>query len=282
MRRRFSMLAAATLAITGLAAACGDDDGDAEATARAPAAASASSGGGGGAAGGGDSAQYCATTLRLETAPEPEIDFETASPEEISAASKAYASDTLLPLAQELRALADPSVVADIDAGIAGLNELAATGDFETAFADPAFAAALDRLHAHDIATCGWNVVDVTGVEYAFQGVGPELPAGVTSFEFTNGGAAELHEMVVFRRNDGVTETVEELLALPEEEVGTKVTPVAGTGAGPGDSEYAVADLTPGTYAMLCFIPSGTTGEDVEGTGPPHFTQGMVHEFTVA
>ena len=47
-----------------------------------------------------------------------------------------------------------------------------------------------------------------------------------------------------------------------------------------------VADLAPGEYIALCFIPVGTSmshdGEFVEGTGAPHFTEGMQHEFTVA
>jgi hypothetical protein len=78
-----------------------------------------------------------------------------------------------------------------------------------------------------------------------------------------------------------VTETVEELLALPEEEVMTKTTMVAATGAAPGEDEHAIADLTTGTYAMLCFVPEGTTSEETEGHGQPHFMRGMVFEFTV-
>ena len=64
-----------------------------------------------------------------------------------------------------------------------------------------------------------------TAADYAFQGVPSEVDSGVTSFEFKNGGT-EVHEMVVFRINDGVTETVDELLAMPEEEVVTKTTMV--------------------------------------------------------
>lgn len=86
----------------------------------------------------------------------------------------------------------------------------------------------------------------------------------------------------MFRVNDGVTETVQELLALPDEEAMTKATMATVTGALPGESEYAVADLRPGKYAMVCFVPEGTTGRDTEGTGQPHFMKGMVYEFTVA
>ena len=41
-----------------------------------------------------------------------------------------------------------------------------------------------------------------------------------------------------------------------------------------------VADLAPGEYVAVCFIPVGTM-PDHEGTGPPHFVEGMKQEFTV-
>jgi hypothetical protein len=223
---------------------------------------------------------YCAASLALETAPEPDIDFETATPEEMTAAIRSYATETFLPLAQQLRETAAEEVLPDIDIGIAALNTLAETGDFDSALGAPEVEAALERLHAHDLETCEWNSVAVAAADYAFQGVPSELDAGVTSFEFENGGT-EVHEMVLFRINDGVTETVEELLALPEEEAEQKATMVAAAGAAPGDSEYAVADLSAGSYAMLCFVPEGTTSEETEGSGPPHFTRGMVFELEV-
>ena len=36
-----------------------------------------------------------------------------------------------------------------------------------------------------------------------------------------------------------------------------------------------------GSYAIVCFIPIGSVGA-AEGDGPPHFVEGMVHEFMVA
>ena len=88
--------------------------------------------------------------------------------------------------------------------------------------------------------------------------------------------------MFAFKINDGVTESVDELFALPEEEVDGQdhrrsmprslsraaATRVHGT------------SQTPGNYAVVCFVPVGSVGE-TEGDGPPHFTEGMVHEFTV-
>ena len=203
-------VAAAGLAITVIGSACGDDDDDSA----------------------GDMSEYCEASLALETAPEPDIDFETATPEEITAATKSFATETFIPLAQRLQETAADEVMDDIDIGMAALNDLAETGDFETSLGTPEVDAALDRLHAHDLETCEWNTVDVTAADYAFQGVPSELDPGVTSFEFDNGGT-EVHEMVLFRRNDGVTETVEELLAMPEDEVETKTTMVAATGAAP-------------------------------------------------
>lgn len=32
---------------------------------------------------------------------------------------------------------------------------------------------------------------------------------------------------------------------------------------------------------MICFVPEGTTTEDTEAHGEPHFMRGMVFEFTV-
>jgi hypothetical protein len=119
--------------------------------------------------------------------------------------------------------------------------------------------------------------------------------------------------------------TVEELLALPEEESESMVTFLGENFAFPGDVGHKVVDFTAGRHVALCFIPEGTTaenfeqmieeGEEEEGSvpegsipegtmppgssvpaegsapaagsapggeeHPPHFTLGMVQEFTV-
>jgi hypothetical protein len=82
--------------------------------------------------------------------------------------------------------------------------------------------------------------------------------------------------MGVFRINDDETRSLEEILQLPEEEQMELATPVTFAFAPPGGSFTAFADLEPGRYAALCFIPVGG-GED----GPPHFTEGMFAEFQV-
>lgn len=254
---RWSISALAVLALgTGLTA-CGDDDDNDEAT-----------------------ATYCEKTLEIETIGEPDVDFESASEEEIAAAAKTFANDQLLPLADEIKANAPDEVSDDIDTLHAAVVELGETGDFETAFGDEVEAAS-DRVHEYDLGACDWQQVDVTAKDYAFEGIDDELDAGATSFEFTNDGK-ESHELVLLRKNEGVTETFDQLLELPEDQARSKVTGTGGTGGDPGDQDYLVADLKAGEYLAICFIPVGTTGEDTEGDGPPHFTKGMKREFTVS
>ena len=69
-------VAAAGLAIDGDHRACGDDDDHSA----------------------GDTSEHCEASLALETVPEPDIDFETATPEEIIAATKSFATETFIPL----------------------------------------------------------------------------------------------------------------------------------------------------------------------------------------
>lgn len=44
----------------------------------------------------------------------------------------------------------------------------------------------------------------------------------------------------------------------------------------PGETKSFVANLTPGSYIFVCFLPVGGAA-----TGAPHFTKGMYGEFTV-
>jgi hypothetical protein len=272
------------LALVAGVAACGGDDeeetGSASGSASAPADETTTTGDGEGEEASGDVEAYCDATLEIETVPEPDIDFESATPEEQAEAVKAYAAEELQPLAQEIEEVAPEEVAADIEVLVAAVDELAETGDFEAAFENPETEEASDNAHAFDLENCGWEQVDVTAVDYAFEGIPETVPAGAVSFEFANEGE-EFHELQLARKNDGVTESAEELLQLPEEEAMEKVTILGGTFAPPGESEYVVNDLEAGDYIAVCFIPVGATPENEEGTGPPHFTQGMVAEFTV-
>jgi hypothetical protein len=134
---------------------------------------------------------------------------------------------------------------------------------------------------------CGWDVTPVTATEYQFEGDLDGLQAGINGLAFENGGS-EFHEMILFRINDDTTETMEELLALPQEEVESKVTESGAAFGAPGDSDTLFTDLDAGRYAIICFLPVGALPENMEALesgeledAPPHFTQGMIREFTV-
>ena len=132
--------------------------------------------------------------------------------------------------------------------------------------------------------------LEVTATEYAFEGLPETVPVG-TEFTFTNGGK-EAHELVLLNIPDDEKRPVEELLALPPEEA-QKLGPPQGVAVAAPGQDGMVVDGTlvaekPGRYVAVCFVPVGTTelpeGPPQEGEeqgGPPHFTQGMVREFTV-
>lgn len=188
----------------------------------------------------------------------------------------------------------DPSAIPTAVAAAKAAAPAELAGALDTAVAnapsepgppDPTFAAAYGELVGWVRDHCGFNDVGVLATEYAFGGLPAELPAGPTIFDLTNNGT-EFHEVAVIRRGEGVTESFDELLALPEEEIFQKVTFLGAAIATPGESASAVLDLAPGDYIAVCFVPTGTT-PDVVAAGPPpdaepHLAHGMRHEFTVA
>jgi plastocyanin len=130
--------------------------------------------------------------------------------------------------------------------------------------------------------------ITVTAMDYHFDGLPTSVPAG-TTIALDNQGA-EIHELIAVRRNDGVTETWDELLALPEAEAMAKVTIVGQLLAGPGEAAEGTLTVDQeGDYLAVCFVPEGMTqmpdpaaspDPSVE-FGPPHFLLGMKQEFTV-
>jgi hypothetical protein len=144
------------------------------------------------------------------------------------------------------------------------------------------------------------GTIPVTGQDYSFVGV-PELVATGAELTFTNASAAEFHEMVVLRVVDGETRSVDELLALPEEESESLAEFRGVLAAMPGEAainpeggDPSVTLTEAGRYIMICSIPQGADPEAVAASmqaaggeqpalegGAPHFTIGMATEFTV-
>jgi hypothetical protein len=276
MTRTWRATAALSIAITLAAAGCGSKDD----TAAGPAPAA-----------GGDGTttttaptkpiEYCEASLAIETVGEPDLDFETATEEEMAEATKTFATEKMMPLANEALAAAPEEITADVAVLVNAVQAMGTSGDFMV-FEDEKVAAAASTVHAYDLANCGWASVDVTTVDYEFEDLPASIDAGPTSFELRNEGT-DVHELVLMRKNDGVTLTAEELLALPEEEAMTKTTFIGvGGPTVPGSSDYVVADLEPGSYVVLCFLPVGMKAMDgPPPDGPPHFMEGMVAELTV-
>jgi hypothetical protein len=139
---------------------------------------------------------------------------------------------------------------------------------------------------------------EVTGVDYAFEGLPETMPAG-GMLTFTNASAVEAHELVVVRIPDEETRPVSELIELPNEELATvfpqDAPPALVSIAGPNAEGMAVVgDGTisePGRYAVVCFIPVGADPETImspdvttppgEQPGPPHALSGMYAELIV-
>jgi hypothetical protein len=162
----------------------------------------------------------------------------------------------------------------------------------------PAFIESYSQLLQWVSDNCGFASLDLVATNYAYGGIadGDQIPAGVTVIRLDN-QADEYHEIILFKRNEGTTETFDELIAMPDDELGAKLTSVGGGFAAPGTVGGTVVDLTPGDYIGLCFIPKGTTQEAMdqmmaagsapEGSaptgseGPPHFMLGMHVEFSV-
>ena len=145
-----------------------------------------------------------------------------------------------------------------------------------------------------DDADADGEVVEITAVDYGFEGLPESVEAG-TRLSLTNEGD-EPHEVVAFRIPDDETRPVSELVALPEEEL----EPLFGAGppaavilaaTGTTDTPGAVVGdgtLTePGRYAIVCFLPVGSDDSILESEGPPesdappHVSQGMFAELTV-
>ena len=148
----------------------------------------------------------------------------------------------------------------------------------------------LNDVQGWMVDNCGWNIITVDAHEYEFSGLPEQAEAGKTVLTLDNKGE-QVHAVDIVRVNDGVTESVDELLAMPEDQVGSKMTHLGGTLALPGQTGYQAVDLEPGRYAVVCFVPDGTTAENVDQMmgetqgqegGQPHAMLGMTGEFTVS
>lgn len=126
------------------------------------------------------------------------------------------------------------------------------------------------------------TTVEVTGVDYEFEGLPAQLAAGRTALRLTNDSAAdEPHELIIATGANG--ESAEELMAMPLEELFGAVRPVGlAFTTSPGDTATTLVDLEPGEYIVICTLPVGGFDAAQDGPGDPHSNHGMVAALTVA
>jgi uncharacterized cupredoxin-like copper-binding protein len=114
------------------------------------------------------------------------------------------------------------------------------------------------------------NVVTVTATDFAFAAPAT-IPAGLTTVRLVSQGR-EMHHAQLVKLEEG--HTVEDLTkADPHGPIPSWARFVGGPNApGPNGAE-ATMDLQPGTYALVCLIPSAD--------GVPHLMKGMIKGITV-
>jgi hypothetical protein len=251
-RPRAGLAVVGVVALALLGAACGDDDDAAADTTAGNAADQATET----TAASADTAAFCEARIQLGQA------FNADQPD----------VPAITGLLGDLRASAPDDLTANVEGLSTVLSAAAESGDAPTG--DPAFVENIAPVDEFALAQCSDQTVEVTAVDYSFQGLPDTIDAGTVGFKLTNGGSEE-HVLVVFKFTDGDTTSVEDLLALPEDQVPQHATFAGAAGAAPGEWGASFMQLGPGRYAAFCPIP-------MSGDGPPHFTQGMTAEFEVS
>ncbi len=114
--------------------------------------------------------------------------------------------------------------------------------------------------------------VSMTLVDYGFD-ISPALTAGEHVIKVTN-TAQQPHEFFLARLDSG--KTMADLGAWGATYKGEMPARSLGGVASmaPGETGYVHVRLTPGNYALLCFVPDAKDGK-------PHLEHGMAKEFTI-
>ena len=216
---------------------------------------------------------YCEAALATDKASEKAF-VEKPKPKDIQAFQAA--------LTQQ-ESSAPPEVAATVQAAAAQVRT--AIESRQNPFEDPTFEQNINAIDEHRYNSCGYTQLDVTGVEYAFEGLPKTVPAGPVAIRFTDTGA-ELHELQVVRVKS--KDSAKKLAGLSEKELAKKTVEIGGTFATQGQTTYTIVDMSkPGRYALLCHLPVGSTSEQAleeageEHDAKSHAEEGMYATLTV-
>lgn len=231
----------------------------------------------------GDDANPGAGAAATETTEEPNEEFctsvVTAETAVLAAASGGDPGDI-----EDLIATVEETTPAELEEQV-GVVLTTVRGALETqddsAFRSEEFTSSDEEVDQWVADNCGFERVDVAAVDYEFEGVPDTLPAGFATFAFSNEGE-EVHEMLMVRYKDESL-TIEDLMKLSDEEAQSKIDFLGASFGPPGTKDVESKELAPGKYALLCFVPVGSTSPKAarNADGPPHVARGMSAEFTV-
>jgi hypothetical protein len=269
--RGASVLLAAGMLAVGLGA-CGDDDGADAGTAEggdlSTDGASA------------DVAKFCDAAVAVDAA-NLGLDSGETSPGDVDAALKAAEANAPTEISAAVG-----TMITEAKAMMAEAESASAEEEGPPPIPSEAFFSASVDVGGYLADNCDFATLDVTATNYKFDGIADSVSAGTTVMTFDNKGT-EFHEMALVRIDEGEERSLEELLALPEDEVDSLITEKGFVLAPPGAQTYTTADLDPGRYVAICFVPVGATPEALESGATlneedGHFMHGMVAEFEVA
>ncbi len=253
---------AAAACLTIVVAGCGDDDTTATAVGQTTTSTTTSATGASA-----DLSAYCAQMGEINNQDGPPTEAQLTKVKSLAPAE----------VADDVNAVADAFIAAD--------------GDMGKVLGDPTIGEAMNRVDEQNVDLCGFDppqdegppqgdtaaapgaeVLPVTAIDYGFEGIPDQVPAGQVAFQFTNKGESA-HEMVVIKLGEGAD--LDALLASDQQPPEDQAKELGGTYSAPGgDATFVNVDLEPGRYAVVCFLP----GPD----GKPHFSLGMKKTFTVS
>lgn len=194
------------------------------------------------------------------------------TPEEIAF----FVDDQVVPALDLMVAHSDGDLAASVGVLRDAILELKETGDPTPLFEDANVLAAQEAIGEATHHSCDLETIDVLAADYSFGGIPEEIEAGRVSFSFTNEGEEE-HELVLLRRPDDSTTTLDEYLVGDPSALFESAEFSGVLFAAPGGTMYTAVDLEAGTYFAICMIP---TGGDPDAE--PHSLHGMTATLVVS
>jgi hypothetical protein len=111
------------------------------------------------------------------------------------------------------------------------------------------------------------GAITLEAFDFGWKGLPATLPAGDVTFRMTN-GAQQGHELLLFplAPDADPAEVLTTLTSATDDEVQAAFEtlaagPPGGMQVGPGGAVAATAELQPGSYAVVCFLPDDATGK---------------------